>query len=160
LSFSWADEAKTKFSFDLGGLLLGGDFAGQEFLAEVKFYVSASDQGEHYTSYLAKCYCALAARPDRCDNFMWVTWSPFSIKKWRDLCSTVEIESAVLKHKRRALGTEAEDAALAALDKDLCAAVSKRLWLIVLSERQEKLVVSTEHRSIIRSYDVTKGGPS
>lgn len=160
LTFSWADEAATTFSFDLGGILLGGELTGQEFLAEIKFYGGPADQGNHYMSYLAKCYRALAARPDRCDNFMWVTWSPFSIKRWKDLCSASEVEAAVLKHGSCALGAEDEDAARRLLDRDCCAAVSEKLWLIVLSERQEKLVVSTEHRAVIRADDVRKGGAS
>jgi hypothetical protein len=37
LSFTWANESPD-FSFDLGGVLMGDELAGQEFLAEVKFY--------------------------------------------------------------------------------------------------------------------------
>lgn len=38
LSFPWADATAKKFSFDLGGVLLGGDLHSQMFLAESKLY--------------------------------------------------------------------------------------------------------------------------
>jgi hypothetical protein len=43
-----------------------------------------------------------------------------------------------------------------ALESKTCEEVARRLWLIVLSERQESLVVSREHRAIIQAHEVGK----
>jgi len=157
LTFKWADETST-FSYDLGGTLRGGDFNGQMFLAEVKYYSGVSDQPEMYVEYLAKCYRAFASRPERCDNFMWITWHPFSQGRWGKLTSAEEVEIAVLKHHARVLGTKDEAEALDALDRQACKSVADKLWLILLSERQELLVISREHRGLIRAHDIAKGG--
>lgn len=75
LTFVWANGGK--FSFDLGGQLLGGDWKGQEFFAEVK-YSDVGDQADAHDEYLAKGYRAFASLPARCDHFFWLTWHPFS----------------------------------------------------------------------------------
>ena len=157
LTFSWADDS-TEFSFDLGGVLMGDELQGEEFLAEVKFYpAGAGDQGTLYRTYLAKCYRAYVTRPERCDNFMWVTWAPFSVTKWADLCSSKEVEGAVLECREHSLAVADEEEAAARLDRNVCAAVADRLWLIVLSERQEQLVVSIGHRALIQAHVVAGG---
>lgn len=151
LTFEWAD-GSARFSFDIGGTLIGGDVANQEFLAECKNYENAYNQNSLYNEYLAKCYVARLKRPDRCDNFMWITWSPFGTKTWSNLASSDRISEAVLKQGKRALGID-EKHAPAKLNEQLCKDVSSRLWIIVLSERQEKhLVLSAEHQGLIRAY--------
>lgn len=158
LTFPWADGTEP-YSFDLGGLLLGGDKANQEFLAEVKNYADASDQGTLYSEYLAKCYRAYETRPDRCDNFIWVTWAPFRATTWSTLCDKDEIYTAVIKHRKKALNLEKEDEAKAMLDSKSAEidAVAERLWLLVLSEKQEKhLVLSKEHLGVVRAHMTLK----
>ena len=151
LSFEWAD-GSAPFSFDIGGTLIGGEVANQEFLAECKNYENAYNQNILYNEYLAKCYVARLKRPDRCDNFMWITWSPFGTKTWSDLVSSDRICKAVLKEGTRALGVDEKNEP-AKLDEKLCKDVSSRLWIIVLSERQEKhLVLSGEHQGLIRAH--------
>lgn len=153
LTFSWSD-GYGDFSYDLGGVLRGGQLHQQEFLAEVKYYSTAGDQSELYSEYLAKCYRAYSVRPDRCDNFMWVTWHPFLTTRWKNLCSPNEVKDAVIKHHGKALGVDSEEAATRILRYDDCELVSSRLWLIVLCERQENLVISREHRAIVRAHDI------
>ena len=155
LTFRWPDDSGS-FSFDLGGTLIGGELAGQEFLAECKNYENASDQGSHYSAYLAKCYVARSTRPDRGENFMWITWSPFATRTWSELVSTDRVKAAVLKECRRVLRVDDKNA-LAALDEQLCKDVASRLWIIVLSEKQEKhLVLSLRHLGLIRAH-ITEG---
>jgi hypothetical protein len=150
LSFDWADGSGS-FSFDIGGTLIGGELANQEFLAECKKYKNASDQSKLYNEYLAKCYVARVKRPDRCDNFMWITWSAFGTTNWSQLLSPELVNKAVLKYSKRALGVPEQDAA-AALDEQVCKDVASRLWIIVLSEKQEKhLMLSPEHQALIRA---------
>lgn len=152
LTFPWLDDSEP-FSFDIGGTLIGGEIANQEFLAESKNYENAYDQNRLYNEYLAKCYVARLQRPDRCDNFMWITWSAFGTTVWADLVSADRVQKAVLKEYKRALGVDKAEDAPAKLDVALCEDVASRLWIIVLSERQEKhLVLSAEHQGIIRKY--------
>ncbi|MCA1606397.1 MAG: hypothetical protein LC775_13230 [Acidobacteria bacterium] len=155
LSFYWADSAARKFSFDLGGVLLGGDLHSQMFLAESKLYKADSDQGTLYVEYLAKCYRALAMSPERCDNFMWITWSPFSIKRWATLCTAPYVKEAITQHAERVFGDQKRDPEI---EGKMCEDVARRLWLIVLSERQESLVISREHRAIIQAHEVRREG--
>ncbi|MFD3848727.1 hypothetical protein ACFWVB_22880 [Streptomyces microflavus] len=155
LTFEWAQGST--FSYDLGGILIGGDLDGQEFLVESKFYQTDGDQGTLYVEYLAKCYRAYVTRPDRCDNFMWITWHPFSLKKWAKLCSEGEVRSAVLAYPEKALGCEVEEAA-SQVDDEACKAVAERLWLILLSERQENLVISKKHLGWIRERETAEEG--
>lgn len=153
LTFEWS-KGRGSFSYDLGGVLRGGEFHQQEFLAEVKYYSQAGDQPDLYQEYLAKCYRAFDTRPDRCDNFMWVTWHPFSVSKWASLCSAEEVHRAVIKHRDRALGVPDQYEAESAFCIDTAEDVAARLWLIVLCERQENLVISPEHRAVVRSHDI------
>lgn len=158
LTFHWADAGRTTFSYDIGGRFMGEDLEAQEFVAEVKNYKGAGDQSELYVAYLAKCYRAYQERDDRCDNFMWITWAPFSVKKWQQLCSCEEVFEAVVRHREKALGEPDLAKAQAAVDKSCCEEVARRLWIIVLSERQESLVVTREHRGIIEKARVTGNG--
>lgn len=158
LTFPWAAGQRPPFSYDIGGLLLRGDLEGRGFYAEVKNYTTASNnQGVEYVEYLAKCYCAYLDSPRYCDNFMWITWHPFSLTKWSKLRSAEEVRAAVLSHRLNTLGIEDEDMAQAAVDMDVCRAVAERLWVIVLSERQEMLTVSAEHRGLIEKFDTEMG---
>lgn len=153
LTFSWTD-GHGNFSYDLGGVLRGGEFHQQEFLAEVKYYSNIGDQSELYSEYLAKCYRAYMLRPDRCDNFMWITWHPFLTSRWKKLCSPNEVADSVIRHHDKALGVENEAYARQTIRTEDCEAVSSRLWLIVLCERQESLVISREHRAVVRAHDI------
>lgn len=158
LTFSWAAGTRKPFSYDLGGLLRRGELEGQNFYAEVKSYTNASNhQAAEYMEYLAKSYCAYLASPQYCDSFMWITWHPFSQNRWSSLCSPETVLEAVLKHRLDTVGVPDEDEARKLVNNDACAAVAERLWLIVLSDRQEKLTVSAEHRGLIERHDTMKG---
>lgn len=150
LTFAWSDGAN--FSFDLGGLLRGGDVDSEEFLAECKKYTTAADQGALYKEYLAKCYRAYTEFPARCDNFMWITWAPFFTTKWDEITTAPFVRAAVEANLVRVLGEVAQPSDV---DEDVISAVADRLWIIVLSERQEKHLVPTgEHRGVIEKYIV------
>lgn len=150
LTFRWLTGGT--FSFDLAGVLVGGNQANEEFFAECKKYDNAYDQGQLYDEYLAKCYVALNFQPSRCDHFMWITWSPFATTRWDSLCRSASVQAAVLKNSERALGVPIEEAS-SKIDSDVCDTVASRLWIIVLSERQEEhLVLSPEHQGLIRAH--------
>jgi hypothetical protein len=153
LKFSWAKTGT--FSFDLGGLLRGEDLAGQEFLAESKYYKRAHDQTSLYREYLAKCYRAFSILPQRCDVFMWITWSPFMVTKWDQIRTPEFVEACVLAHHDKALSASSEDDHN--VDSEICKQVADRIWLIFLSAEQERLVPTTSAREVVEAYIVRSG---
>lgn len=151
LTFEWANGQS--FSFDLAGVLRGGDLEGQEFLAEVKNYKDASDQGGLYKKFLAQCYAAYLARPERCDNFLWITWAPFNAGSWSTLQDVGQVRDAVLAASEKCLDTEDKVEAENLIDDNVCKAVACKVRIIVLSEWQEQnLTLTTEHLAVIRSH--------
>ena len=146
------------FSFDIGGLMRGGDVDGAMFLAEVKNYTNDNGQGPMYEEFLAKCYRAFLERSQMCDNFMFITWAPFKATTWSSLTSSDEIKKAVKKHWKYNFDS-AEQAAAASLDQLLLEDIASRLWLLVLSAKQiEHLSMSTEHLAIINEHETRMGG--
>lgn len=155
LTFPWRD--KGAFSFDLGGVLLGGDLHNQEFLGESKYYKSAEDQGSHYRSFLGRCYRAYELRPERCDHFLWITWSPFLVTKWDELRTPTYVREAVLGHRARTLGESDMSTAGALVSDDKCKDIASKVWLLFLTDKQEKLCPTREHLAEIRRYNTLKG---
>jgi len=158
LEFAWPFGGQS-FSFDLGGILTGGDFEGHFFLSEVKKYSSAGDQGAHWDNFLAKCYVARRTMAPLCDHFMWITWHPFRQNTWTKLASAEQVRTGLLleHNRKRALGKEDEDEARALIDDTVVAEVAERVWLLVLSDKQESLVITPEHRGLIVAHQVEKG---
>lgn len=155
LRFPWPEGGQS-FAFDLGGKLRYGDFDGQLFMAEVKKYAKSSDLVAHYQDFLAKCYVAYLDAPRLADNFMWVSWAPHSATKWDELTSADQVRSAVVANASRVFpaGTNADEA----VDDEVCAAVAERLWLLVVSDRQEGLVPDLEHLGLIHTHELRKAG--
>lgn len=148
LTFSWADNRS--FSFDLAGILRGAEVDGQEFFAESKDYKDQGDQPALYEEYLAKCYRAYKLRPERCDHFMWITWAPFSATVWSQLRDTERVRKAVARYSERVFGTPVS---WESVPEDTSAEVASRVWIIVLSERQEKFLrLTPEHMSLIEAH--------
>lgn len=149
LTFNWCDGSS--YSFDLGGVLRGDEVDGEEFLAEVKAYKDASDQGALYEEYLAKCFRAYRLRPERCAHFLWITWAPFRSTYWSTLNDAENIRKAVAKHCDKALGEEGvtwEEVPEAEAEN-----ISQRLWIIVLSEKQERVLrLTPEHMSLVEAH--------
>jgi hypothetical protein len=148
LKFEWphAKTAQSKpFSFDLAGKFRGDDIENQSFLAEVKAYKRQSDLAMHYTDFLAKCYIAMSIFPARCDNFLWISYSPFEATVWDKHSSYDKVYRSVLSNRERALGKTAEAEAKPLIDARLVNDVASRVWLITLSVRQEKLVLQHRH---------------
>lgn len=153
LTFDWPQGGQ--FSYDLGGWLRYGNFDGQMFFAEVKKYASSSDLGQHYRDFLAKCYVAYQARPQYTDHFMWVSWAPHAATRWESLTTPEEVRGAVFAQAGRIFeaGTNPADE----VDQAVCESVSERLWLLILSDKQETLVPAVEHLNLIHSHERTKG---
>ena len=131
-------------SFDLGGVILGGDLDGHQFFAEIKKYSGIGNQGKMYGDYLANCYCMILQDRAKSYEFMWITWHPFNQSRWMRLCEWGEVRDEVSKRENEWLGSGCS------VDEDLCKLVADRLWLIVLSDQQERLVMSDEMLGEIR----------
>lgn len=156
LTFAWPHGGQ-HFSFDLGGVLKYGEFDGQVFFAESKNYAEPNDLRTHYSKFLAQCYVAHLDKPGFCDHFMWIAWSPHDITKWPILTSADYVKKHVIKHRERVFGETDEAKAETMVDLDVVSAVASKLWLIILSEKQETLVISGEHRGVIDKYEAEKG---
>ena len=158
LTFQWPKGGQN-FSFDVGGILKYDEFEGQMFFAESKNYDTPKDLGDHYYKYLAQCYVAYGAQPMYCDHFMWIAWSPHLVTRWDELLTADLVRESVVKHRDRVFGNEVSEAeAQALVDKKRCDEVASRLWIIILSKRQEALVISPEHRSLVDGYEIRKAG--
>lgn len=134
-----------EFSFDLGGYLKEDPFDRAQFFCEVKNYTGAHDQHPLYQEYLAKCY-AVWASTRRPYEFMWITWHPFQVGEWASLCSADKLARAVEAHPEY-LPAEHE------IDYAGCKDLAERLWLIVLSVKQEDLCLTPSMVATLRAEE-------
>ncbi|MFI6730883.1 hypothetical protein NRF20_00510 [Streptomyces sp. R-74717] len=148
LTLPWPYGGRT-FSFDLGGAMRGDPYQNDMFCAEVKNYAQPSDQGTQFDEFLAKCYVAAQAQHHLSDHFMWITWAPFRANSWSVLNSPGQVETAVLQHSSRVFGTSDTEEARKLLDAELAQSVAERLWLIVLSDKQETLLPLKDWAAIV-----------
>jgi hypothetical protein len=147
LEFRWPHGSAETFSFDLGGKFRGESLDNQSFLAEVKRYRKEGDLPSHFRDFLAKCYVAMAERPQRCDHFLWVSWAPFQAQRWDEHTSVASVTRALLHatNRERTLGIEDEGKAQTLLDAERLGRVAERVWLITLNDKQEQLVLAQNH---------------
>ncbi|SEO01262.1 hypothetical protein SAMN05216267_101587 [Actinacidiphila rubida] len=159
LEFNWPHGEQQPYSFDVGGILSGGEFEGHFFVAECKNYDSASDQGMHYDDWVAKCYLTRRDHGRLADHFMWITWHPFRQNTWKELRTSDAVTKGLLnpRNLKRVFDTEDEDQAKQLIDQQLVTDVSERLWLIVLDKKQEKLVITPQHRALIVAHQIERG---
>jgi hypothetical protein len=160
LTLHWPHGGREQFSYDLGGMMRGGEWDGEMFCAEVKWRKNSSDQGTEYKSFLAKCYVAQTQDYMLGDHFMWISWAPFRATTWDRLTTVEEIEAAVLAEAPRALGTCDPEEAASLIKADVVQELAKRLWLVVMSEKQEKLVPLDDWRGVVANYYNRTGGTS
>lgn len=148
LPFSVYDDPAQTTLTRLDGEVKRYDLAGHflvdkphPLVVEVKNYDTVGAQAAAYTEYLANAYSITAheiaeKHDDPRREFMWVTWHPFSQTKWAELTSVEEIAKALTEHSDALGGT--------ALDESLAAIVSSRLWLVVLSKKQDRLLLTRQ----------------
>ena len=116
---------------------------------EVKDYDSSGGkQGADYWAFLANAYSVTAQDlkdgEDARREFMWITRHPFNITDWASLTSPDRIKKALEDHHSEALAGES-------IDVDLLATVADRLWLLVLHQRQEGLMLTAEELALVES---------
>lgn len=152
LSFEWphaATEKEKPFSFDIGGILFGDAYHGHQFVAEVKNYSSVGSIGDEWDDFLAKAYYVAKYEPKLANQFMFITWNPFRANTWPQQTTIAQIRKGCLRNRKRLVGEEDESKAGELLDPDVMQDLSERLWLIVLSERQESLLISDDDRALV-----------
>ena len=94
------------------------------------------------------------------DHFMWISWAPFRAQSWEKLTTSTEIREAVLAEAPRALGTSDPVEAEELLKEDVVQDLAERLWLVVMSEKQERLVPLDDWRGVVARYYNSNGGSS
>lgn len=154
LQYSWP-EADETYSYDIGGMFYGGDLDGQAFLVECKKYTT-DNQGAHFDKFLAQSYVTLRDEPRLADHFIWITWHPFRLKTWNVLYSKEKIVAALKRERLRVFGEIEVDNVEALIDGDVLHDLSSRIWMIVLSDKQENLVISREDRAELMKQRVLK----
>ncbi|MFF8700957.1 hypothetical protein ACF067_18050 [Streptomyces albidoflavus] len=127
------------------------------FVAEVKNYRHSSDQGVQFDEFVAKCYVARDGGYLLGDHFMWITWAPFRAQSWSLLNSPNQVVESVLRYSGRVFGTVDRMAAEAQMDMSVAEEVAERLWLIVLSDKQETLVPLKDWEAIVAAELIRKG---
>ena len=150
LEFAWPYGGQT-FSFDVGGVMQGGEYEKQLFVAEVKKYNTPGDQGTLYDDWLAKCYVTRRDHVRLASQFMWITWHPFRVTDWADLTKPLSIAKGLLadKNRKRIFNTDEDAVANKLIDVNIINDVAGRLWIVVLSDKQESLVISPDDRALI-----------
>jgi len=145
LKYPWPHGGRG-YSYDIGGIFHGGELEQQSFLVECKKY-STDQQGSHFDKFLAQSYVTLRDYPQLADHFIWMTWHPFRVTTWNTLYNEDAIKKALLGEKRRVFGEVTDAEAEAEIDDSILTDLAGRIWIIVLSDRQETLVISKEDRA-------------
>ncbi|MFJ1541691.1 hypothetical protein ACIODS_24400 [Micromonospora chalcea] len=155
LTYNWPYAGGEEFSFDVGGILYGEPFDHHNFVAEVKNYTGDA-LGGHYDKFLAQCYLVFRDHSRWVNQFMFLTWHPFRIKTWTKLCESDSIVAACLENSKRLFDTDDKDEARGKIDETVVSDLKDRLWLVVLSEKQEQLLISDDDRALIVQHRVKK----
>lgn len=157
MTFQWPHDGNS-FSFDIGGIFHQGELEGDIFLAECKHYTTnGNSQGTEHRSFLAKCYVVQQQFPGFYNHFMWITWHPFKVNEWSKLCSQEYVKRSLVEERRRVLGCDSTNSAETLIEVAVTQAVSEKLWLIVLSAKQEGLVITPENRALVYGAAAEKG---
>ncbi|WP_204032311.1 hypothetical protein [Sinosporangium siamense] len=153
LHFKWPHGGQ-EFSFDLGGKLRGGELHDKSFMAEVKAYRYEMDSPKEYREFVAECYVAFQEKPDRCDNLIWMSWSPFQAQSWHKHRAPESIKKHLLHTDNvfRVFGATSADEAKGEIDEQVIYELTKRLWLLTLCDEQEGLVITSDHYRHLRAF--------
>ncbi|HZJ48849.1 MAG TPA: hypothetical protein VFD97_07430 [Acidimicrobiia bacterium] len=120
---------------------------------ENKAYNNVGSQPAEYLEFLANAYShtakALKDGPDPRYEFMWVTTHPFDQTAWPTLTSPERIKKALDKDPG-ACGEGGPDLSTLSL-------VSNRVWLLVLHERQNNLLLTPSELSNVEGLLNRKG---
>lgn len=145
-------------NFDLFGHMLAENAAPADRLyVECKEYSSSANQGQLYREYLSVCYSAFHRRWTAADQepamqFMWATTHPFLVTEWAHLREWETIRDAcqMAEHQPRLNGN--------ALDESVARELASRLWICVVNDRVDEMIMGDELLKALRGAMVTVGG--
>ncbi|WP_344282094.1 hypothetical protein [Actinomadura napierensis] len=116
-------------------------------VVESKRYTTPGHQGNDFTEFLANAYSAtshdLVTVGDVRREYIWVTTHPFSQTKWKGLTQPDEMRAALKTHSQLLAGEE--------IDEDRLRLVVSRLWLLVMHEKQKKLMLNRSELQLVRT---------
>lgn len=145
LAFWWPHGGQP-YSYDLGGVFRGKPFENESFAAESKKYANANDQGTHFDKFLAQTYCTILSNSRLVQHFMWITWAPFRVNTWNKLHSEESVLKALEIHRDKVFGTDEIRNVSEMIDDEVLQRLMDTMWIIVLSDKQTALVISTDDR--------------
>ncbi|TDW91127.1 hypothetical protein [Kribbella sp. VKM Ac-2566] len=187
LTFNWPYAGQNEFSYDVGGILFGEPFDNHAFVAEVKNYSGdglGADFDDFLAKCylvardhpkLANQFMFITWHPFRVKTWTQLTdrssvldgcTTPKNRMRLLDIDDHAEL--AATTAQKVAAGATAKAAALAAeeeasaaaqtdLDQDVVDRLCGNLWLFVLSEKQEQLLISHDDRALIVQERVRRG---
>lgn len=139
---------KTK-AFDLGGWHTdddGGTLA--EIYVEAKNYQEPGGQSAEFKSFLANAYSATVRKKldigmDPKWEFMWATMCPWKGTGFRRVASRDELQKSVSDADESIIPSSHE------IDEEMLTLISKRLWVWVVCERHEEMILGGKMRAVI-----------
>jgi hypothetical protein len=144
------DEFQT---FDLYGKFLSRKAS---LYVEVKSYDTVGHQPAAFQEFLAIAYSATARDFDKLGDeraeFMWVTTHPFAQSNWTKLTGRETIANAIRNDTTGLLNGED-------VNEEILDLLAKRVWLLVLNERQHELALTRTELAMVQSVlDREKAG--
>ncbi|MFJ7751822.1 hypothetical protein ACIQXM_17930 [Arthrobacter sp. NPDC097144] len=135
--------------YDLAGMFLTDGMP--PVVVECKRYKYVGGQAAEFEEFLAIAYGSSVwdrtnGMREKNRNFIWATTHPFGQSNWSQLTTASNIEAAVGKHSRYA-GDDPFDSSLAE-------SLSQRIWLLVLSEKQEQIMLTP--KEVLKVWKVLK----
>ena len=124
-------------TYDLAGMFLTDGMP--PVVVECKRYQYVGGQAAEFEEFLAIAYgTSIWERSngmrDKNRNYIWATTHPFSQTNWSKLTTPISVEAAVKKYSQY-VGD-------APFDHSLAQILSERIWLLVLSEKQEQIMLT------------------
>lgn len=141
-------DGRTK-AFDLGGVHT--DDAGEaraEVYVEAKNYADAGGQSAEFSQFLANAYSATVRKwndinMDPKFEFMWATTCPWKGNGFRRVASSDALRKAVEEADEQVIPAAHE------IDQEMITTVAKRLWVWVVCERHEEMILGEQMRGLI-----------
>jgi hypothetical protein len=132
--------------FDLSGDLMDEDGQpGPEIYVESKNVKGAGDQAAGFKNFLAHAYSATARKTadlglDPKVEFMWATTCPWKGDGFREVATEQALRAAIESTDETVIPTAHN------VDDGIVRLVADRLWVWVISERQEEMVMGRQLR--------------
>lgn len=145
----------TMKALDLEGSTVGSpDEPPRPVSVECKKYSTVGGQASGYREFLAVAYANTAHTigalgVDAKREFLWVTYHPFSQKKWSQLVTVAHLRGCVEEFSGLLNG--------AAIDDDMLAKVAQRIGVLVVHQRQVDLRLTKEEAGLAL-YHLRKEG--